>query len=230
VWHCAGSVQAEDEAGRPEAGEAALRGTDLHAHAEAFLRHRVKLPLEIAPSVRRYVDEVQRLAAADGASLLIEHRLDLSRYHPELFGTLDAAVIDFLDGVLTIVDFKSGVHPVPADALQLKLYAAMIYLSLPAFTTTTIRRIDTVVVQPNGDGEPIKHARHRVAELINTLAEYVERTHVATGTTDPPRTARPWCREHYCAARRDCPAFAALAGREAQVEFTAASEGDPGTD
>jgi hypothetical protein len=230
VWHCQGSVQAQDAAGRPEAGEAALRGTALHALAEAALRQRTPLPADAAPEVVAYVAEIRRLTALHGVTPWLEHKLDLSAYHPELYGTLDAASIDHWQHVLTIIDFKSGVHPVAADALQLKLYGGMLYVTLGEGMRRGIRSIDTVVVQPNGEGEPIRSTRHRIADIINTLSDYVERAHVATDAADPPRSAGPWCREQFCAARKDCPAFHAMAGRAAQREFTAATEGEPGTD
>jgi hypothetical protein len=219
VWHCAGSVKAEDAVGRPPAGEAADRGTGLHASAEALLRRGEPLSADISPEVIAYVTEVRRLAAIAGTAPLIEHRLDLSAYHPELYGTLDAAAIDTAHGVLTISDLKSGVHQVPADALQLRLYGGMSFLSLPLADAQRIRWIDTVVVQPNGGGEPVRRSRHRVADILNTLSEYIDRAHVATGSEDPPRTAGPWCRDHFCAARSACPAFRAMTMREAQAEF-----------
>jgi site-specific DNA-methyltransferase (adenine-specific) len=219
VWHCVGSVRAEDAAGRPPAGEAAGRGTGLHASAEALLRNGKLLPGGIPPEVTLYINEVRRLAAAAGVAPLIEHRLDLSAYHPELFGTLDAAVVDVEHGVLAVADLKSGAHRVPADALQLQLYGGMAFVGLPSADARRIRWIDTVVVQPNGAGEQVRSIRHRVADILHTLAEYVDRAHVATGDKDPPRTAGPWCRRYFCAARNDCPAFHALTVAEAQAEF-----------
>jgi site-specific DNA-methyltransferase (adenine-specific) len=219
IWCCAGSVQAEDAAGRPPTGEAAERGTQLHAIAEGLLRSGKTPSADTPPEVSAFVTEVQRLAAAAGAAPQIEHRLDLSTYHPELFGTLDAAVVDLDRGALTITDFKSGFHHVPADALQLRLYAGMAYLSLPAADAARIRWIDTVVVQPNGGGDPVRRVRHRVADILNTLDDYIDRAHVATDSENPPRTAGQWCRQHFCAARGDCQAFHAMTLREAQAEF-----------
>jgi site-specific DNA-methyltransferase (adenine-specific) len=231
VWHCAGSLQAQDAAGRPAAGEAAERGSDLHALAERLLRSgRRFVTQSVPPEVAAYVAEVRRYAATADAAPLIEHRLDLSGYHPELYGTLDAAVVNRLDGTLAIFDFKTGARDVPADALQLKLYGGMAFVGLPADAAADISEIITVVVQPNGSGAPVRRARHRVADVLATLSEYVERAHIATGTTDPPRTAGPWCREYFCAARATCPAFAAVVAREAQDEFTATATGDTGTD
>jgi hypothetical protein len=222
IMHCAGSVQAEDAAGRPPAGEAAERGTELHAVAEEDLRNGTK---STDPIVAAYVDEVRATAMRAGVAPLIEQRLDLSKYHPELFGTLDSAIVDLAWGVLTVNDFKSGLLHVPADALQLKLYGGMAYLSLPPADQRRIKWIDTVVVQPNGSANPVRRLRHSVAGILNALSDYIDQAHIATDDPDPPRTAGPWCRSHFCAARASCPAFRTLALSEAQNEFTATEEG-----
>ena len=62
----------------------------------------------------------------------------------------------------------------------------------------------------------------KVAGILNTLSEYIDLAHIATGEADPPRTAGTWCREYFCAARSSCPAFRELALREARNVFTAA--------
>lgn len=214
---CPGSVKAQDAAGRPPAGEAAINGTRLHADAERHLREGTKCT---DPLIKPYVDAVRRAGARADVTPQIEVRLDLSRFHRELYGTADALIIDLAWGVLTIFDFKSGFHHVAADALQLRLYAAMSYLSLPAADQHKIKWIDTCVVQPNSSGEPIRRVRHTVADIINTLSDYVDIAHVATDDIDPPRTAGSWCRNHFCAARSSCPAFRAMTVREAQAEFT----------
>jgi site-specific DNA-methyltransferase (adenine-specific) len=224
VWHCAGSVQAEDEAGRPPAGEAAERGTALHAIAETLLRDgkdTTGAPVEVAA----YINEVRRLAATTGTVPLIEHRLDLSHHHPELFGTADCVIVDLDRGVLTVTDFKSGFHHVAADVLQLKLYAGMAFLRLSLADAQRIHWITTTVIQPNGGGEPVRRETHRVADILQTLSDYVDRAHLATGSKNPPRTAGPWCTGHFCAARGACPAFRGLALREARSVFVA-EEGD----
>lgn len=225
VWHCVGSVQAEDAAGRPPAGEAAERGTALHAIAESLLRTG-KDTTGAPPEVMIYIDKVRRFAATeDAAAPLIEHRLDLSQYHPELFGTADCIDVNLNLGVLTVADFKSGFRHVAADALQLKLYAGMAYLRLPLADAQRIHRIITTVIQPNGSGDPVRHEMHRVPDILQTLGDYIDRAHIATGSRDPPRTAGPWCTTHFCAARNACPAFRRLALREAQNMFVA-EEGD----
>ncbi len=164
IWHCAGSVQAADAAPQFPAGEAADRGTVLHAVAETCLRRGAG---SADPTVIPYLEAVRAIAARADVAPLIEHRLDLSAWHPELFGTLDAAVIDLAWGVLTVFDLKSGLRHVAADALQLKIYGGMAFTSLAATAQRKIQFIDTIVVQPNGSAEPTRRARHTVADTPN---------------------------------------------------------------
>jgi Protein of unknown function (DUF2800) len=226
VMACVGSVQAQDAVGRPPAGEAAIRGTALHAEAERLLRggaprggQMFSLRYE-PPEVALYVTEVRRIAARAGVELQVEMRLNLSRFHPELFGTADALVVDLAWGVLTIFDFKSGLIQIDASALQLRLYAGMVYLSLPPADQAKIKTVITCIVQPNGGGDPVRRARHRVADILRTLSDYVDIAHVATDDPDPPRTAGSHCRAHFCAARTTCPAFRELTVLEAAAEFS----------
>jgi hypothetical protein len=221
IQACPGSLKAQDAAGRPEAGEAAERGTELHALAERLLRSGDTVPADTPEPVHLHVDAVSHLAAAAGVAPLIEYRVDGARYHPELFGTLDAAVVDLKHGVLSIVDLKSGFHHVAADALQLLIYAALFYLSLPAADARRIRWIDTIVVQLQPNSEPIRRARHRVADVLRALDTYVEAAHVATDSANPPRAAGSWCKQYFCSARTTCPTFHALTLAEAQAEFRA---------
>lgn len=223
VWNCPGAVKAQDAAGPRIAGEAAERGTALHALAESCLRSGTK---STDPTIAPYLDAVRAIAARADATPLIEQPLELTAWHPELHGTADALVVDLARGVLTVFDLKSGLIHVAADALQLRLYGGLAFMALPAADQAKIRWIDTIVVQPNGGLQPARRARHTVADIINTLSEYIDRAHIATDEANPPRAAGPWCRDHFCAARAVCPAFHAMTLREAQTEFTPVAAGD----
>jgi hypothetical protein len=220
VWHCPGSVLAQQAAGPRIAGEAAERGIDLHAFAETCLRTGAK---STDPVIAPYLDAVRSTAARAGTTPLIEQRLDLSDWHPELFGTADAIVVDLASGVLSVFDLKSGLIQIAADALQLQLYAGMTFQALPAAEQGRIKWIDTIVVQPHGGEPTTREARHTVADIIKTLGEYVDRAHAATDEPDPPLQSGPWCRKQFCSARISCAAFLALKAREAVAEFL---EGD----
>jgi hypothetical protein len=225
VWNCPGSVGLIDslELGPQVAGRAAAEGTRAHEMVEhALLKRR---PIEgtddMAEAAATFVALVERDAAAASAKhiLLVEAPVDLRRHHPELYGTLDAALLDPDRGKLTIYDLKTGRYAVEADDLQLRLYAAM---ALEQFGDRAkgVLVIDTVIHQPyakHPDGVT-RRARHNRADIIRIASEYVERAHAATDANEPGAlVAGAWCK--WCAARSQCPAYRDMQTREAGMEF-----------
>ena len=119
-------------------GEAAAEGTAAHALSEhklrKALRMRSKKPVSPYDSVEMdnytdgYVEFVleviaQAKQACSDPLILIEQRLDFSKYVPDGFGTGDCVII--ADGTLHIIDFKygQGVLVSAEDNPQMKLYA-----------------------------------------------------------------------------------------------------------
>ncbi|WP_128426311.1 DUF2800 domain-containing protein [Gudongella oleilytica] len=117
-------------------GEAAAEGSAAHALAEHKLRKALKLrtkrPVskydsdEMEAATDGYVDFVLEILAGlkqtcSDPTILIEQRLDFSRFVPDGFGTGDCVVIG--DRTLHIVDFKFGWTLVHAEENpQMKLY------------------------------------------------------------------------------------------------------------
>lgn len=118
--NCPPSARLEREF-EDNSGEAAAEGTAAHALAEHKLRkalkRRSKKPIskydsdEMDVHTDGYVEFIQELIAqakqecADPV-VLIEQRLDFSKYVPDGFGTGDCVIIS--EGTLHIVDFKYG--------------------------------------------------------------------------------------------------------------------------
>lgn len=119
-------------------GEAAAEGTAAHALAEHKLRRALKMrskkPIlqydseEMDSYTDGYVEFVlEQIALAmktcADPQVLIEQRLNFSKYVPDGFGTGDCVII--ADGVLHIIDFKygQGVLVSAEDNPQMKLYA-----------------------------------------------------------------------------------------------------------
>ncbi|MTI95430.1 MAG: DUF2800 domain-containing protein [Firmicutes bacterium] len=119
-------------------GEAAAEGTAAHALAEHKLRSALKMrskkPIlqydskEMDSYTDGYVEFVlEQIALAKKTcvdpQVLIEQRLNFSKYVPDGFGTGDCVII--ADGVLHIIDFKygQGVLVSAEDNPQMKLYA-----------------------------------------------------------------------------------------------------------
>ncbi|WP_097033500.1 DUF2800 domain-containing protein [Clostridium tertium] len=119
-------------------GEAAAEGTAAHALSEHKLRKALKMRSKkpVSPydsdEMDNYTDgyvefvlEVieQAKKICSDPLILIEQRLDFSKYVPDGFGTGDCVII--ADGTLHIIDFKygQGVLVSAEDNPQMKLYA-----------------------------------------------------------------------------------------------------------
>lgn len=105
---------------------------------------------ELREYVEQYVDiveeKVNEARAQDEPILFFEHRLDLTRYVPESFGTGD--VIIYYNGTVEIVDLKFG-KGVEVSALnnpQLRLYGLGAYELLKDFED--VHTIKTTIIQP----------------------------------------------------------------------------------
>lgn len=118
-----------------EAGEAAAEGSILHGFCEDCLRedreaydfvgesrkhdgHELELTEELADMIQDGLDEIDRIPG----KLYVEHRVDLGRWMPGQFGTLDVGIINRRR--IHIWDWKWGFLPVsPVENEQLMLYA-----------------------------------------------------------------------------------------------------------
>lgn len=135
--NCTPSARLEREF-EDNSGESAAEGTAAHALAEHKLRRALKMrskkPVskydsdEMDVHTDSYVEFIQELVAqakqeCSDPVVLIEQRLDFSRYVPDGFGTGDCVII--ADGMLHIIDFKygQGVLVESEDNPQMKLYA-----------------------------------------------------------------------------------------------------------
>lgn len=135
--NCTPSARLELEFDESES-EAAAEGTAAHALAEHKLRRALKMrskkPIskydcdEMDAHTGAYVDFVLETIAqikltCNDPLVLIEQRLDFSRYVPDGFGTGDCVIIG--DGTLHVIDFKygQGVLVNAKDNPQMKLYA-----------------------------------------------------------------------------------------------------------
>jgi Protein of unknown function (DUF2800) len=216
VVGCRGSVQMIRAHGvESPASRAALEGTRAHEIMEAALSRGAPIENvesdEMAAAAALFVQEVQTEIARDpdNAILLIEARVNLQRMHPDLFGSVDACVLLPRLRHATILDLKTGVKPVEADAPQVKLYGAMAleFLGKRADRVTTV---DTVIVQPRAqhrDG-PVRRVRHSAASIIDYASEYIEIVHEVTTANEPlPLQVGEWC--WFCPARGACPAYRA---------------------
>ncbi|WP_432721110.1 DUF2800 domain-containing protein [Staphylococcus shinii] len=105
---------------------------------------------ELREYVEQYVDiveeKINEAKAQDTPYLFFEHRLDLTRYVPESFGTGDVVV--YYNGIVEIIDLKYG-KGVEVSALnnpQLRLYGLGAYELLSDFED--VHTIKMTIVQP----------------------------------------------------------------------------------
>ncbi|MDW4457594.1 DUF2800 domain-containing protein [Staphylococcus saprophyticus] len=105
---------------------------------------------ELREYVEQYVDiveeKINEAKAQDEPILFFEHRLDLTRYVPESFGTGDVVV--YYNGTVEIIDLKFG-KGVEVSALnnpQLRLYGLGAYELLKDFED--VHTIRMTIVQP----------------------------------------------------------------------------------
>jgi hypothetical protein len=206
----------------------AEEGTQAHSLAEAMLRNGSKntdekiLKLIYSPemiqTVGEYVDHViEKFRSAqkttEDAVMLLEERLDFSRWVPGGFGTGDVVII--ADGVCEVIDLKYG-QGVPVSAIenpQTRLYGLGAIANY-AFLYD-IKEIRMTIIQPRLDS--ITTETLTVDELIawgESITPIALLADAGEGEFNP---GEKQCK--FCAARHTCRARAEQNLELAQYEF-----------
>lgn len=236
--NCPKSVEMESKFPDSES-EYAAEGTTAHALGEAKLRlavnqitrvkyHKAIKDLKITEDMEEYTDAyrdyvIERYNAAravtSDAQLMIEQRLDFSKWVPEGFGTGDAVII--ADTVMEITDLKFGQGVVISaqENPQLRLYALG---ALSAFDFLyDIQEIRMTIFQPRVDN--IDTETLSVEELTqwgDTIKPLADRAYNNEGEC----CASSHCDSGFCKARPVCRAYAEERGRLAALEFRPPAE------
>ena len=234
--NCPGSVALSEQCPDPGSSSYADEGTLAHSLGELKLRHWLK---EVSTSQYRrllasiqaseyydgemeeatdfYVNTVlEELAAAgEGAVLMVEQRLSLTKWVPEGFGTGDTVIISIAHRYIQVIDLKYG-KGVKVDAPnnpQLRLYglgAVDLFDGLYDFDT-----VKTTIVQPRLDH--VSSEEVILKELLLWAEEEVApRAIMAMEGTDY-LAAGDWCR--FCPAKAVCRKRAELNLELARHEF-----------
>lgn len=168
-------------------------------------------------AIDRYVNYVLKRAAELDAEVIIEARVDYSRYAPEGFGTSDALLVSGNFGIVEAIDLKFG-KGVPVSAVnnpQAKLYTLGGFLNLPRETQKKIKTFRWAIVQPRLDyvGEDECSADEMKDWAENTVAPAAALAWEGKGKLVPSEKgcrfckAAPTCRarasENVLIARRD---------------------------
>ena len=161
-----------------------------------------------------YVAEIMEGYRRKGVvpTVFVEQRVDLRRFIPESMGTSDCVVVG--QDELCIVDYKYGMHPVPASSLQLRIYAlgaCEMFSALYDFSSVRM-----VVYQPRIGN--VDECRMTVKDLYSWAAgELRERAQAAFAGKGSFRVGE-WCRN--CRARRQCRELAAHQLEIAKYDFS----------
>jgi len=198
---CTASVLASKDIPESDPGEAAKIGTAKHEEAEHCLRTGFDSDDQDVQAYLDYIDGVTD--RFNKAELLVEERVDLSDFVPDMKGTADAIVIG--DDELHVIDLKTGSLRVDPNGPQLNAYALGALIGLSQKASGAAGRINSVhlhIVQP-----PIGHyAVHVVApsELFDfgREMEIAAEQAMAGGTFNPTQSN---CK--YCPFAPQCPAL-----------------------
>ena len=193
----------------------AAEGTVAHDLAESILRHKLegkKAPslgaysTEMVEAVNRYVDICEEKvnearARSSDAEVMIEAKLDFSRWVPEGFGTGDMVIV--ADGILEVIDLKYG-KGVPVSAVentQMRLYALGAY-DVNEFLYD-VKLVRMTIVQPRLDS--VSTDEMSLEELLDwgeDIKPIAQRAFNGEGECTPC----DYC--NFCKARHTCRALA----------------------
>lgn len=193
----------------------AAEGTIAHDLAESILRHKLegkKAPklddysTEMIEAVNRYVDICEEKvnesrARSSDAEVMIEAKLDFSRWVPEGFGTGDMVIV--ADGILEVIDLKYG-KGVPVSAVentQMRLYALGAYDANEFLYD--VKSVRMTIVQPRLDS--VSTDEMALEELLDwgeEIKPIAQRAFNGEGDCTPC----DYC--NFCKARHTCRALA----------------------
>src|SRR5262249_1719644 len=131
--------------------------------------------------------------------VLLETRLRPLLGLPTVWGTGDCMVFDRSHRLVAIIDLKFGIYAVPADSLQLAIYAVL----AAAMFGIAPEGVTTWIVQPRATHlhGPARGARYPAADL--QAVERCLRAAVArVAAPEAPRVAGEWC--SFCRAATTC--------------------------
>ena len=226
---CPGSVKASE--GIPnESSVYAEEGTLAHDVAANYLLARPGwangpgVTEEMVEAVQVYTDHVNSLRALLPSFEAVEQRLDLSEYHPALFGTADYVCYFDKEKTLHVVDYKHGAGiPVEVVGNTQLMYYGLGALHMNKFP---VERIILTIVQPrcyHTDG-PVRSWETDPITMLDFSFDLVDQA-VRTEAPDAPLIAGDHCR--FCPAQPTCPKPRELAMGLATAGFSDLSAVEP---
>jgi len=224
-----------------EGSEFAREGTFAHAVFEQEMLTYLGLKIEPLPKelmhfdsqeLRDYVQEAVDYATrrieeikldCKDPVIMIEKRLDFSKWVPDGFGTGDLVIV--ADGIVEVMDLKygKGIYVEPKHNSQLRLYGLGAYIELCHLYD--IFRVRMTVLQPrlHNFGSEELH----IDELLDWATYEVKPLAAMAWEGKGEFVAGEHCTSCFCKARYTCPARAAQAIAVAQQEFGAIEDAQP---
>lgn len=208
--NCPGSVRMEAGIERPSSPYAA-EGTAAHGLAEKCLRNNLdaaqligetfnehEATQEMVDYVQEYLDYVRSIKG----NLIIEQRVDFSRWAPGGFGTADAIILN--DGTINVIDLKygKGVRVDAEENSQAMLYALGVVNDFGDLYE--IKDLILTIVQPRLDH--ISEYEITLEDLLTWGCKVVEAAQATIGEDTELVPGKVQCR--FCAAKDRCPALA----------------------
>lgn len=227
-FHCPPSAWLSEQF--PDLGSVfAAEGTEAHRLCEFLLHEMLGIPdvdprpgmtyynKEMEEAARGYVQFIrERLerwkAAGQSPEVFIEQRVDLRMFIPESMGTSDCVIIT--DHDIEIIDFKYGMHRVPASSLQLRIYA-LGACELFSRLYEDIGRVHMVIYQPRLGS--VDEAEMDMVDLYTWAEKELAPRAEEAFTGKGEYACGEWCRN--CRARRTCRFLAAHQMEIAKYEF-----------
>ncbi len=221
---------AKENAGGDTGSTYAQQGTDAHElgafKIEKALGHRVRDPTddltffdeEMAENTDAYcefvMEQVQEAKqSCPDPQVLVEQRLDFTRWVAESFGTADCIIV--ADGTMTVIDFKYGLG-VLVDAegnSQMRMYAlGALHLFVSLYDIQTVRMI---IFQPRRDN--ISTAEVTKEELLRWAEEVLIPAAALAANGDGDYKARKHCQ--FCRIKATCRKRAEFNLQMAQYDF-----------
>jgi hypothetical protein len=226
---CPGSVRLS-EGVEKRSSEYADAGTKAHELAYAMLMgqpYTSLVDLDEQSAVDMYVDYVDNCAIPgenQNSIRLLEHRFDLSKYYPNLYGTADCVVYWKKAKKLRVIDYKHGAG-IPVEVEE---NSQLMYYGLGAMATLgyPVTELELAIVQPrchHPDG-PIRLWKTTPARVFDFLADLIDD---AKATEDPNAPLNPGDHCRWCPAKPTCPALHQKSRELAAREFSSVKPYDP---
>ncbi len=194
---------------------AAQHGTDAHTCLEAFLKNPTQVARTFSLLSKTYSDQMvmdaknaskeiwEIYASTPDSKLLIEEKISLEFVGPDMFGTVDAAIVQPF-GKLIVIDFKYGTSPVGADGNTQLLYYA---LGLAHKYDFSFESVELRIIQPRA--KIPRSMQQVVAWQVNDLESYIDvfkNGRAACEDFISPVVPGDHC--FFCPAKKVCPAHA----------------------